>query len=554
MATMRSAFRSPVSMRTRFFVDELMRVLASVRLAAALAAGLGLLALAGILLPQLPGAARSDPVASAQWLDGQRGALGPAADWMYRLGLYDVFHSAWMAASFGLLALSVVACTGRRFAPTWRNVVHPVKAVPESFLLSSRPGVFRGPAADPVALERAMRRRHFHVERWSANGVEWLFADRYPWAQLATFVSHAAIVLLLAGALVTHFGAFTTRLFVAEGASAPVFPIGHAPAMNVTVASAAGSLDAHGRSLDARSEISVTTNGRTAKTCTITASQPCTWDGYRIRQAFFYSAGVDLQVRDTSDGRILFRQAVALTASREAPHVVVSDAGGRVLLDQVVAFTGSVDGVDGALLAIPGDTAPVWVGLAHPADGPALIVFQPGDGSQQRSLTVPLHASAPAGGLRFEFAGLETTPAAELPGLPAPGPEGGIPPVAQLAGGRLSDGSAAPPVLLLSGVGNRAVALHEGERAVVGNLEYQFVGQKPFVGLEVRKDRGEPLIWIGSAMLVLGLAATLWIPRRRIWARTDGDGLQMAGMAPKFADLGPEFEALAAESATAGPP
>jgi cytochrome c biogenesis protein ResB len=67
--------------------------------------------------------------------------------------------------------------------------------------------------------------------------------------------------------------------------------------------------------------------------------------------------------------------------------------------------------------------------------------------------------------------------------------------------------------------------------------------------LEVRKDRGEPLIWIGSAMLVLGLAATLWVPRRRFWARTNDEGLRMAGMAPKFVDLLPEFEALTAEAA-----
>ncbi len=119
--------------------------------------------------------------------------------------------------------------------------------------------------------------------------------------------------------------------------------------------------------------------------------------------------------------------------------------------------------------------------------------------------------------------------------------------MAQLAGGMPSSGSpSAPPVLLCSGVGASVVALHVGEQATVGNLEYRFVGQTPFVGIEVRKDRGELPIWIGSALLVLGLCVTLWVPRRRLWARTDDQGLRITGVAPKFASLLPEFERLAA--------
>jgi hypothetical protein len=145
---------------------------------------------------------------------------------------------------------------------------------------------------------------------------------------------------------------------------------------------------------------------------------------------------------------------------------------------------------------------------------------------------------------------METTPSAEVTGLPAamPGASATTPPVAQLAGAGAPEGSGADsPLLLLSGIDANSVSLHAGESAVIGNLEYRFVRQKPFVGIEVKKDRGEMLVWIGSALLVIGLCATLWIPRRRLWARVNGDSLRMTGLAPRLANLPRELEVLATD-------
>jgi cytochrome c biogenesis protein len=552
MATVHLPLRTPLPLRARTVVCEIVAILASVRLAAAIAAGLALLALGGVLLPQLPEAVRSNPGATADWLDGERRLLGPAADGLYRLGFYDIFHSVWLGIGFGLLALSVVACTARRLAPTWRNVAHPVKTVPDTFLDTARSSVFVGIPVDPGALEQTLRRRHFHVERWRTNDAEWLFADRYPWAQLATFASHAALVLLMIGALVTHFAGFTSRLFIAEGATGPVFPLGHAPAMNLTLETTSARFDLQGRPLDYRSKLAITENGIQVKTCTVTASQPCSYDGYRIRQALYFPYGVDLEVRGATDGRVVYRESISLTGALRAPHLVVSDSGGRVVLDRILAFTGSVGGVDGTLLTVPGRSLSLWVGLTPEASGsPGLFLFEPGATQDGLRLSVPLHASATADGLRFEFAGIETTPSAEVPGLPTSGlgASTAAPPLVQLAGAGTVQGSQAEsPVLLLSGIDATPVSLHEGQSAVIGNFEYRFIQQKPFVGVEVKKDRGEVLVWIGSALLVVGLCATLWIPRRRLWARVNVDSLRMTGIAPRLANLRRELEALAAEA------
>jgi cytochrome c biogenesis protein len=554
MTTMPSALHAPLARLVRSAFDEMVDALASVRFAASLAGALALLALVGILVPQLPESARSDPTATAAWLGNQRQGIGAAADWVYRLELYDIFHSVWMAGGFALLALSIAACTARRFAPIWRTVFHPVKVVPDAFMEGTKSSVVSAAAVDPAALERELRRRHFRVERWEQADDAWLFADRYPWAMLSTFLSHVALVLLMAGVVVTHFGGFTSRLFIAEGTSEPVFPLGHVPGMNVTLQSATRSSDPTDPSVEYRSQIAISSNGSQVKTCALTASQPCSYNGYRIRQAFYFPYGADIEVRDTRDGRVLYRHAVALTATRSAPHLVVSDSTGKVVLDQVVAFTSSVAGVDGALVEIPTLSDPVWIGLSGSASAPRMVAFQPGGGHDAVRLGLALHTGAWAAGLNFQFTAVETTPAAEVADLPLSAARSAVstPPVVQWTeSAPAAAGAEASPVLLISGLGDSPLSLHEGERAVVGGLEYRFVRQQPFVGVEVKKDRGEPLIWAGSAMLVLGLCATLWIPRRRLWARVNGDGLRMAGMAPRLANLTSEMEALVTAAARA---
>ncbi len=101
MTTMQTALQTPILARGRSLLGEAVGVLASVRLAAGLGAAIALLSLAGMLVPQLPELTRGNPVATAEWLDGQRRSLGPAAGWMYWLGLFDVFHSIWMVEGLG---------------------------------------------------------------------------------------------------------------------------------------------------------------------------------------------------------------------------------------------------------------------------------------------------------------------------------------------------------------------------------------------------------------------------------------------------------------------
>ena len=57
------------------------------------------------------------------------------------------------------------------------------------------------------------------------------------------------------------------------------------------------------------------------------------------------------------------------------------------------------------------------------------------------------------------------------------------------------------------------------------------MGQREFAGIQVRKDRSDYLIWVGSALLIGGLLVTFWVPRRRLWAKITPASTYLAGQA-----------------------
>jgi len=66
-------------------------------------------------------------------------------------------------------------------------------------------------------------------------------------------------------------------------------------------------------------------------------------------------------------------------------------------------------------------------------------------------------------------------------------------------------------------VGSEILTL--GQPKEIAGLTYTFVRERQFTGLSVVSDPGAPIIWITSALFVLGMAATFYFPFPRVWAR-----------------------------------
>jgi cytochrome c biogenesis protein ResB len=87
--------------------------------------------------------------------------------------------------------------------------------------------------------------------------------------------------------------------------------------------------------------------------------------------------------------------------------------------------------------------------------------------------------------------------------------------------------------------------LGPGESAEISGYRYTFLGQREFAGITVRRDRSDYLVWAGALLIVLGLIATFWVPRRRFWARITPARSWLAGRAPSHARYARELRALA---------
>jgi cytochrome c biogenesis protein len=83
-------------------------------------------------------------------------------------------------------------------------------------------------------------------------------------------------------------------------------------------------------------------------------------------------------------------------------------------------------------------------------------------------------------------------------------------------------------------------------------------GFSQYTLLIAKRDPGQPIVWAAFLSLIVGLAITFYLPRRRIWARLGADGrLDLVGRADRQVDFDREFgsliDALVAARATPRP-
>jgi cytochrome c biogenesis protein ResB len=510
------------------------RLLTSVRAAIIAVLLLGGAALLGVLVPQAPAGVRDQPDVMAAWVELQRGDFGPFTTAFHRLGLFDVFHSWWFLGLLAWMAAAVAACSYSRLPGLWRQAFRPPRRIPsELYERSAAVEVISG--TSPEAAERELRRRRFKTWRVNEGEITYLFADRFAWASLATVLTHLALILFLVGALVTKLDAFGTSLTIAEGATAPVFPVSHENQIQVGVLDAVGSFDDRGRPLDYRSNLVLYSNGEEVKRCTITVNSPCGLGSYRIHQSGFFGFGAELHVRDLDTGNAVYQEVLALNRPLPSPRLTITTADGAAIFEGPVPQTNLVEGSLGSLLRIPETDKVIWVELREGDSDWTLVVFDPSRDDEDDRAFIPLGESDSVSGLQFDFSGVTGLPSLLAGGIPLPvaNPDPDDDGLVMLAlenavfgtsdaaaGDERPGGSAsASPVLDIVGIAPSTVRLGEGDRAQIGPYEYEFVGSRNFAGIGVRRDRGDTVIWAATALFLIGLAITLWIPRQRAWLR-----------------------------------
>jgi len=172
-----------------------------------------------------------------------------------------------------------------------------------------------------------------------------------------------------------------------------------------------------------------------------------------------------------------------------APELLISDAAGKPLWDGPVPLTDMADGLPYGTLAVPGRDVGLSLLLKRDADGIGVVIVAP-----------------------YRVAGVET------------------------------DGS--PKIEYLD---QSAIAVAAGEAQVPFGLDFS-VGVRRFsdyVLLIAKKDPGQGIVWTAFVLLIVGLAITFYLPRRRIWARIPPSGeVRIVARSDRYVDLEREFGRL----------
>jgi cytochrome c biogenesis protein len=363
-----------------------------------------------------------------------------------------------------VLTISIVCCTLDRTPRLWRTARDVRVEQPAAFfdpdraqraVLVTPPG--RDQASVVTAVTGAFRARHFRRQRLAeVEGVVFVHGDRNQYQKLATLLTHAGLVLFLLGGAVTVAAGFETVVFVGEGQTAPVRPIGTPGNLLVKNHDFASPRRSDGSFADFATDLSVFRDGQEVARKTIRVNDPLTVDGYVFHQNTFGPAA-DLVIRDASGA--LVWQGPLLLDDR--------------LLDRPQGFM-TIPGADVGLVAV----------LNEGADGVAQLVLQgvgPADASTGQNETLFL-VTIPVG--------VTTDP------------------------------------------------------EVTAGHSIRWDGIGAWSGMVIRSDPGQPLVWLAFGLLIVGLALTFYFPRRRAWARIEGDRIGLAFLADRYVDKDREFGQL----------
>jgi cytochrome c biogenesis protein len=496
------------------------RQLTSMRTALFLLLLLAIAAVPGSVFPQR----RIDAAAVTSYLAAHR-ASGP---WLDRIGAFDVYSSAWFSAIYLLLFISLVGCVLPRSRQHWRaaraapprtprNLERLPVHVSRTLDLPIDPDAEHAvePAAALSAAREVLRRRRFRLGEYAdepaANGSAGgsIAAEKGHTGETGNLAFHLALLGLLVAVAVGSFLSYRGQIVVTEGE----------PFANVRLRYAtfeAGSRVDVGRlqpfvatldSLDVTFDDTAAGNQFGAPRSFVGRLTVTDAPGVAPRT-------VDLRVNEPLDVR---GTRVFLVGNGYAPVVTVRDGEGRV------AFTGPVP-------FLPQDSTYASLGVIKAPDAkPAQIGLT--------GLFLPTAKLDPRRGPISLFPGpvdpkLVLTAWVSRPGQDGLGLNDGVPQsvyvldTTNLTQVRTADGEV---FRLLLGPGS-TVTLPDGAGTVT------FEGLRRFAALDVRYDPTK--LWaLGFALVALtGVTASLFVRRRRLWARvsTDARGrtvVQVAGLA-----------------------
>jgi cytochrome c biogenesis protein len=447
------------------------------------------------------------PEAVARYVAAHPG-IGPMLD---RLGMFDVFGSAWFTAIYLALLTALVACLVPRvssFARVVRSRPPRARARLDRYRNLATLDTSLPPEQAMAAARRVLRRRRFRV---AAHGGGQLAAEKGYLREAGSLVFHVSFLLLLVGLAYGKGWGYRGQLTLIEGETRTNTRVNYdaftpgrwygpeqLPQFSLHLDDFSNSFWPSGQPREFASRLTSVDAGGRVQRQKVTVNRPMTVDGVRVFQSDYgYAPVVKVTVKGPrgklitpQDGPLLTLRTPAET-SNGAIKLPMLDP--QVGLD-VTMFTG--------FRVEPGPGGAAQIGNDPRLVNPLLVVFpSAGDLHADRAQSV------------FTLDHTDLRPLADRPLLLPLGGTGKLP----------------------GGLGT-----------------VSFTGVRQYTVLTLARDPGVPVVLAAAVLVLLGLLPSLYVTRRRVWARStatdQGARVELAGLALQgkaaFAD---EFAELAAE-------
>ncbi len=494
MATTKTAAAPDIG--TVGFLRWMWRQLTSMRTALILLFLLAVASIPGSIFPQRG----IDPILVESWIDDAPTA-GPILD---TLGFFDVYTAPWFAAVYILLFLSLIGCVLPRTKQHWEAMRSQPPDAPKN--LARLPGYAEAATTDPDVLARV--ERVLRSQRWRVkSGVGWIAAEKGYARETGNLVFHLALIFILVGVAIGALFGWRGNVIVKEGGG---------------FSNTLTQYDAWG-------------GGRLASADRI-APFGFTLDAFRAefdrREAQFgapslFEADVLVRPDPTSvdePGRIEVNSPltvdgvkVFLVGHGYAPKFQVRDSGGQVVFDDAVAF-------------LPQDGNFTSTGVIKVPDAVPQVGFE--------GVFLPTAVLVEGAGPQSAFPAPDDPAVFLTAWVGDLGLDGGVP---QSIYRLVTDQMEQVDVQIM----------RPGDvwRLPGGDATIAFTGYDRWASFQIAYDPGKELALAAAVIATLGLMASLFIRRRRLWVRVapgaDGDTVVQVGALGRSAsvDVQPDIDA-----------
>ncbi|MCC6705597.1 MAG: cytochrome c biogenesis protein ResB [Thermomicrobiales bacterium] len=281
-------------------VDRVWRFFCSTRVAVAEIAWVALLVLIGTLRQS------SVPHWIGDNIPGTKGIVIRWLDW-------DVFHSFIFMISLAVLSVGIfIGGMLNRMPGMWQTIRNPTIRTTRGFLNGVTPAatVAAGTTPDGVieAITAALKKKRYRVFTEKVGDATHLYADKNSLGQLGTYPFHLAMIIILAGGIVTaQWGFRELQFIVPEGGR---LDVGHGTGLSVELVQFVDTYAQTGVPEDYRSDIVILKDGEPVKSGSITVNHPLSYENATVYQSSF---GQAVQVRVTdANGNVILEDALPM--------------------------------------------------------------------------------------------------------------------------------------------------------------------------------------------------------------------------------------------------